>query len=376
METVTNKSIQQLMIRYCLISLIFCIHSGFLSGQVYLPRKAYFHLAGRIDDRMDVTLNLVKVLDSLYADLIFSESECTHSVLSGLVDRDGKFQMRNPYCDTGMVFQGSFITRQKLTGTYINPGKSQSERPFVFVESYPAGSIPMQVFYQDSIHSLVSGTGSPVAEIRQCMILPGESSNPVISDTIRSRMVQDFTGKALPAGSPEQILPLMERAFLENYQTTNSSLYKSFPDAGILNWELLRFTHVLYNDNHILTYYILSYAFTGGAHGLETQDFRVVDITTGRALTLSDLFLPGFETGLSQLLTSKLKEQNKMPETARLSDNGFFVDEVKPNTNFYITNRGIGFYYNHYELAPYANGPSDIFLTFEELLSLIREVFH
>ena len=88
-----------------------------LSAQVYLPKKSYMHLVGRINDQQEITLNLVKVNDSIYADLVYIGETCSHTVLFGKVDpENGSFWLKHLFCDTGMVFKGNFITRQSLSG--------------------------------------------------------------------------------------------------------------------------------------------------------------------------------------------------------------------------------------------------------------------
>jgi hypothetical protein len=56
-----------------------------------------------------------------------------------------------------------------------------------------------------------------------------------------------------------------------------------------------------------------------------------------------------------------------LPTSQSLADAGFFSDTIKPADNFYITRDGIGFYYNQYDIAPYASGAFDIFIPFSEL---------
>jgi len=357
----------------CLLILLILGTSINLTAQVYLPKKAYFHLVGRIDDHIDVTLNLVKINDSIYGDLVYSGSKCSQTVLSGNINPDGSFWLKNPFCDTGLVFNGIFITRQKISGTCVNNAHGKDQHPFVFVESYPAGSIPLQIYDQAAVNYLVSQPGSPLAIIKQCLIVPGESSNPVISDTIKNLMIGVFAGRDMAETDPEKILQLLQVTFFTNYLTSNTALYESFPDAAILNWELLKFMHILYNDHNLLTCYVLSYAYTGGAHGLETQAFTVIDIASGRILQLSDFFQPDSEATLTLILTRKLKQMNRLPLSSRLSEHGFFIDEVKPSRNFYLTGKGIGFYYNHYEIAPYANGPNDLFISFEEMKEIMKK---
>ncbi len=343
-----------------------------ISAQVYLPKKAYMHLVGRIDTDQEIILNLVKVNDSLYADLVFLGKTCNNTVLSGNVDEAGNFTLRYPFCDTGMVFKGRFITRQSLSGNYESVD-GEEVHPVVLVESYPEGSIPLLAYFHKFSHDLVEKPSSPKAEISQCLIIPGESSNPVLSDSIRRGMISDFTGDQYREKDPDKAISSIQQRFIKNYLSSNESLYETMPDAGSLNWTLLKFMHILYNDNNLLTYYLINYAYTGGAHGLETHDFTVVSIETGKTLLLNDLFIPGFEAQLTQLLTRKLKVMVGINYTEKLSDNGFFVDDIVPNTNFYLTSNGIGFVYNHYEIAPYLNGPTDIFLPFHEINKILLE---
>jgi len=342
-----------------------------VSGQVFLPKKAYMHLVGRIDTDQEITMNLVKVNDSLYADLVFNASQCNPSILSGKADEKGNFLLKYPFCDTGMVFRGRFVNRQSLSGNY-ETSNGEVIHPFVLVESYPEGSIPLLVYYSTFSRNLVEKPGSPMAAISQCLIIPGESSNPVLSDSLRIRMISGFSGKQDGNRDPEIAISSGKNTFLLNYFSSNESLYKSMPDAATLNWTLLKFMHILYNDNNILTYYLLNYAYTGGAHGMETIDYSVVSTRTGEEITLADIFITGYEPSLSSLLTRKLKEISGISPDAKLSENGFFIDEVVPNSNFYITDIGIGFLYNHYEIAPYVNGPTDILLPFQDLKDILK----
>jgi hypothetical protein len=186
-------------------------------------------------------------------------------------------------------------------------------------------------------------------------------------------MISGFTLDQYREKDPDKAISTIQQRFINNYLSSNKSLYETMPDARSLNWTLLKFMHILYNDNNLLSYYLLNYAYTGGAHGMETHDFTVVSIETGKTLLLNDIFIPGFEAQLTKFLTEKLKVMVGIKSTEKLSDNGFFVDDIAPNTNFYITSNGIGFVYNHYEIAPYVNGPTDIFLPFEEINNLLLE---
>ncbi|MBE0647733.1 MAG: DUF3298 domain-containing protein [Bacteroidales bacterium] len=361
------------MVRFIVIQVILVMATAItVMSQVYLPKKAYMHLVGRIDDSQEITMNLVKMNDSLYADLVFAGKQCNFSVLSGKVDEAGNFILRYPFCDTGMVFKGRFITRQSISGNY-ETSDGEASQPVVMVESYPEGSLPLLAYYHHYVRPLVEKPQSPEAEISQCLILPGESSNPVLSDSLRTLMIASFSGENKDLKDPDRAIQRIEERFIRNYLSSNESLYETMPDAGSLNWTLLKFTHILYNDNYLLSYYVVNYAYTGGAHGLQTEDYTVASTRTGKKLTLTDLFKPGFETHLTVLLTRKLKVMTGINQNEKLTDNGFFVDDVAPNNNFYITASGIGFVYNHYEIAPYVNGPTDILIPFVDVKQILLE---
>jgi len=181
-----------------------------------------------------------------------------------------------------------------------------------------------------------------------------------------------FFGNNTLTASPEVLIGGMKDVFFENYTNSNESLYKEMPDGGNFSWELLKYMHIVNNEGNLLTFSILSYAFTGGAHGLETQDFFSIDLLTGKIIHLEDILKPDQENELNNLLTNKLRQMIGISGTQKLTESGYFVEKVKANENFYLTGNGLGFFFNHYELAPYSFGFTDIFLTFNELEGLIK----
>jgi hypothetical protein len=148
-------------------------------------------------------------------------------------------------------------------------------------------------------------------------------------------------------------------------------MYQEMPGASF-EWELMKYIHILYNHDRIVTFGLLSYTFTGGAHGMETEVFGTVDMQTGKTVRMADLFRAGYEQELSRLLTRRLRRQQNLQATAKLSESGYFKDEIRPSENFYLNDNGIGFWYNRYEIAPYAFGPTNIFIPYEELKPILK----
>ena len=102
---------------------------------------------------------------------------------------------------------------------------------------------------------------------------------------------------------------------------------------------------------------------------------------TGKEVGLKDIFKVNSDSLLCSILSDKIHEMNRLPTSQSLKDAGFFSDTVKATDNFYITHEGIGFFYNQYDIAPYASGCIDIFIPFPELKEvlvsggIIRELY-
>lgn len=103
-------------------------------------------------------------------------------------------------------------------------------------------------------------------------------------------------------------------------------------------------------DSVLMSIIILSSDFTGGAHGNYGVTTYCLDSETGNELKLSDIV-----TDTSKLPDMILKA---IDEDVMLQvEKGYFETAVKNNEVFFIVdNVGLTFYFNPYEIAPYADG--------------------
>jgi hypothetical protein len=355
-----------------LLSIFFVLFFGGLAqGQVFLPKRCYMHMNGVNSDSIHVTLHLVKIYDSIYADVLIQKDSVSCFVVGGGIKEDGSFLIHDPFNDSLNQIKGLFVTRKTLSATLLTED-GKKEIPIDFVETYPDGSLPFMVYYDHDSLKVTENTSTAHATIQQCMILPGTSASPVISDTLRQSMSTNFLTEPAELASADVLMDGGKQQFFNNFEESTIPLLQSFPDAGNVNWILLKFMHILFNDRNIISCYTLNYGYTGGAHGMEMQDHSVISVKDGKPVKLHELFVRNYTDSLSRLLTSNLKEQLSLSEDAKLTDHGFYEEEIPPSNNFYLLSDGIGFYYNHYEIAPYVNGPTNIFVPFSELKSIIR----
>ncbi len=107
-----------------------------------------------------------------------------------------------------------------------------------------------------------------------------------------------------------------------------------------------------------------AYGYSGGAHGWYSTGYNNFDVQTGRQITLDDIFLAGYAKPLQQIVDSTLRNDNEY--------GGCFWGEAIPlNNNFKLTNEGITFFYNTYEIAPYVCGAFETLIFWEDVYKWI-----
>ena len=164
--------------------------------------------------------------------------------------------------------------------------------------------------------------------------------------------------------------PLMQ-AFIDEYRRLKQD-QPSYEHP----WSLERKVFVLHNTPAILGMSISERTFTGGAHGTATVTFLNLDPRTGESVPLSDVLADGYQAKLLPLAEARFREVRGIEDGMSLSDAGFtlFDNGVFALTdNFAIGEDGLTFYYNAEEVAPYALGPTEIVLSYDELNGLLKE---
>lgn len=111
-----------------------------------------------------------------------------------------------------------------------------------------------------------------------------------------------------------------------------------------------------------------NYLFTGGAHGMPGRENHIFSGTDGKEVTLLDV-LP-----LSEEEVNGLAREQFLARIEEHPEDGYFpeaADTVNAKTDFisqsYLTQDGVVFYAQPYELGPYAAGYIEVTLTWEQV---------
>jgi hypothetical protein len=155
-------------------------------------------------------------------------------------------------------------------------------------------------------------------------------------------------------------------------------IYSTEIDDYNISWSLERRVELVHDNPDLISLHFHEFSFTGGAHPIQTDIFRSFQKPEGRIITLDDLT---YDQSQFQLLTSLAEEQFRytfeLLEEENLEDAGFwFVDnDFHLTDNFSFTNFGLLFYYNVYEVAPYATGPIAVEIEYRDLQNILRSIW-
>ncbi len=148
----------------------------------------------------------------------------------------------------------------------------------------------------------------------------------------------------------------------------DSGQLKSYEDVMYLHYYTYSPKTVVRADSRVVSIMTRTESFMGGAHGYEARYPVNIDSETGELLTVDDLFTSRGD--LETVLREKLLADYQADELSFLDD---YMDNIgrgsgwqSEDYNFLIDNNGVLFIFNPYDIAPYASGAQNVYLSFEE----------
>ena len=114
--------------------------------------------------------------------------------------------------------------------------------------------------------------------------------------------------------------------------------------------------------------------YTGGLHPQYAATFTSFNATTGARIRLDDVLVAGYRPRLTRIAENEFRTQLGIMPGMTLRDAGyiFFNDDIFAlNDNFWFGPKGVIFFYNPYEIAPYSMGTTELLLPYRLIGSLI-----
>ncbi len=141
-----------------------------------------------------------------------------------------------------------------------------------------------------------------------------------------------------------------------------------------LPWHLDRRAEVAGDTLGTLSLALLESSHLGGAHGSATVRLCVFDRRDGRRLGFGDLFRPAARESLSAVCEPYFRTARGFTHDTALDTAGFAFASGRftVNDNLALTDGGVRFRFDPYEIAPHALGPTDFTVPYAALASFAR----
>jgi hypothetical protein len=162
------------------------------------------------------------------------------------------------------------------------------------------------------------------------------------------------------------------KAAFEVFEHNYKDFKKQFPEApGCWFVELKGDT--IMTTGKVLVYQLDHFANTGGAHPNTFRSLHIFDATTGQEKD-SKLFVAD-STALTKKVEAAFRKVEKLDDSVNLEENGYFLSDHKffIPANYTFTKDGVLFFYNPYEIAPYARGPIEFTIPYNELEGIVKK---
>ena len=165
-----------------------------------------------------------------------------------------------------------------------------------------------------------------------------------------------------PALGPPAPTP---RAMAELFFMRWREIRRDFPDAAsAAGWFVDNRLRVIHQDRGLISFEFAEQTHSGGAHPNSATRYASIGIANARRLSLDDLLVDGRSDRLNEIGERRFRELHGVPPERSLLDAGFWFEEdiFALNDNFAVTAAGLLFYYNPYEVAAYAVGPTGLLI--------------
>lgn len=129
-----------------------------------------------------------------------------------------------------------------------------------------------------------------------------------------------------------------------------------------------------YGKEGVINYTLVEDYYGGGAHPSLVTTIICFDAETGKKIDLYDFFTDSCTYKLCDKLTEKLMQQVGVESIDSLHEYGFLeMQDMFISENFLLKKDSVSFFYNQYDIAPYAFGTTTLSFSYDELKDFIRK---
>ncbi|WP_455591157.1 DUF3298 domain-containing protein [Bacteroides sp.] len=229
---------------------------------------------------------------------------------------------------------------------------------------------------------LFGDTAKPACNLTINFAYPVKSSDEKLKDSLTSFFVSACFGEGYIGEQPATVIKDFTTNYVKEYRQDLEPMYledeKNKEDSESVGAWYSYYKgiegHVQFYEKNLLIYRIDYNEYTGGAHGIYMTTYLNMDLINLRPIRLDDIFVDDNKDALTDLLWNQLMADHGAKTREELEDMGYgSTGEIAPTENFYLEKDGITFFYNVYDITPYAMGTIQVKLPYEIMAHLLSD---
>jgi hypothetical protein len=142
-------------------------------------------------------------------------------------------------------------------------------------------------------------------------------------------------------------------------------------NSASLNWDYRETFQIPVNTARLLVLRRDRFFYSGGAHPNHDRTYFVFNRERAMRIGLADIIREESLTALKELINRELRIQKEIGPDDSLKKARFFVDEAEPPENYFFSPQGLGFHWDPYEIASYAEGHVEVLLPYAGIWELL-----
>ena len=238
--------------------------------------------------------------------------------------------------------------------------------------------IPFETVTSDKIVVLSNDENSPSCRVQlklQSAMPQAGHRSELINETIIKKFLDPHGEKNMKIAAEK-----FAADYADNYKKTMLPLYnQDRSDTKKRFWYEYHYileTATQKGTENTVSYLVTIDYYEGGAHGVNLQQTLNFDARNGHLLTLREVFAPGYEQPLNEVLLKALKSKTGCSTIQALHEKGYLRSmDIFPTENFILDSETITFVYNPSEIASYDLGATQLVIPYNELSSLMKNSF-
>ena len=220
----------------------------------------------------------------------------------------------------------------------------------------------------DSTFRLGGTPDAPACEVSLSLLYAKGEKADIINDTLlRSGiLIPEYFSLSGEHLSFKAAADSFTSTYIADYRRDYGALYREDKQhAASYNCRYVVRTQTQVSGDNVLNYIASVSTYGGGAYPVMQTIAKNFDLKTGRLIRLTNVFVPGYEEPLKDMIEEAACKKFKMKDLEELKKAYIFADgNVYVPDNFIMTENEITFIYCEDEVAPHAVG--EIRLTFEK----------